>query len=184
MFRLTLSAFLIVQVAANLCNLNGDLRWMCDSCASTSSCTDVYGLNNAAGGCDNSELGRFRKMYEILVARINDDELETNYLSGNTSCALGSTIATSLTSVHGNICASNERPQLNAAKTNIFCMCTNNQCDIEYTDATLNILLTLLIAILVMHLLSNCVRTYYRTRPTPTFDTPQWKRMVVISNMQ
>lgn len=169
-----------------LCDLASDRKWMCDECIKEQVCKNIYGLNRHSDVCSITDVSVFNRMYKILVNRINNKQTEQMYLSGNSSCVFGSTIATALVSAHGNVCSLNERPQINAAKTNIFCMCIDNQCGVEYTDSTLNTLLLLLVITLLLHLCANCVTVIsaYKSKGQLVSPVPQqWKRMVVLSDL-
>ena len=153
----------LYATAQPLCQLDPQNRtWMCDDCSKVRECQDVYGIIGE-GRCSSRDLYRFNIMYNLLEERIPGDQIVRYTFSGNASCTLGATIAMSLNGVFGDVCASNERPQLNAAQTNIFCMCNDSYCDVEYTDTILNILLSCLVALLTLYLSIGSVRLCLRT---------------------
>ena len=87
----------------------------------------------------------------------------------------------SLNSVYGTVCAPNERPQLNAAQTHLFCICHNQDCDTEYTDTVLNALLLCLIILLLGSLALTIVRLRASVAPREHSEAPvrRWTQMTV-----
>ena len=152
-----------------MCQLDTENReWMCNDCTHSTQCSDVYNIVDSTH-CTPDDSQRFNKMYDILLARIPLNEQERYAFYGNASCSLGSIIALSLNSIYGNVCAPNERAQLNAAQTHIFCMCKSTYCDVEYTDVILNILLSCVIAMLALYLIMKITMLYISiSSPSPS----------------
>ena len=141
------------QTLKEECRLDPTNRdWMCDDCIHVQACREIYGIVGFET-CNPLDLNRFNTMYELLLQRVPVDDVGRYNFTGNASCTLGATIAMSLNGLYGAVCASNENPQVNAARTNIFCMCKDSYCDVEYTDTVLNILLICIILLLTVYLI-------------------------------
>ena len=167
---------LTVRGDNDLCVLDhSNQEWMCNDCATSVACQETYSIVSDQV-CTYDDLSRFTTLYNLLLQRVPVSETHRYEFTGNASCTLGATIAMSLSGVYGNVCASNEKPQLNAAETHIFCMCKDSYCDVEYTDTILNVLLSCLIGLLTLYLtlsavymfLSPSVRDNNQRPPTST----------------
>lgn len=136
------AAVLLIPVngAHQLCSTHVNRREMCNDCATLQECKKMYAIVGTLEECTEDDLHRFNIMYNLLLQTIPSVTERQRY-SGQFTCNLGATIAISLNSAYGSVCGNNEVPQLNAAQTNIFCMCKDSFCEVEYTDTVLNVLL-------------------------------------------
>ena len=155
---LLISLICLVNGEDPICTLDSsDRHWICDNCAKQSNCRETYAIVSHSE-CSTNDYERFNIMYLLLLEQIPNIDKPRYAFTGSGSCNLGATIAMSLNSVYGTVCASNERPQLNAAQTHIFCICQDTYCEVEYTDTVLNVLLLCIILLLVGHILLNIKR--------------------------
>jgi len=161
----TLFTIIVLAKSQQICNLtNTDRSWMCKDCASVTACRDIFNIVGSKD-CSKDDLKRFNQMFNLLIHRVPDSEKHRVSYTGQASCTLGSTIALSLHHIYGNDCPSGQTPQLNAAGTHIFCMCKSRQCDAEYTDHVLNILLGTIVVLLTLYLLINGWGCYMKSTP-------------------